>query len=108
MILEPRPGKAAEGENAELVLHSAPGPAQPGDFVAITTSGVAQARADANQGPILVGDRLALSNTPGHAAQAQVLTLDGVSFYAPGGTIGSALTSLDAGTGLIWVFVDPR
>jgi hypothetical protein len=54
--------------------------------------------ADAN-GPIVAGDMLTSSDTPGHAMKAT----DRAQAY--GATIGKAMSSLDSGRGLVLVLV---
>ena len=61
--------------------------------------GKVYAKADASHGPIRVGDLLTTAPTPGHAMRASDRT------RAFGATLGKALGSLDAGTGLIPVLV---
>jgi hypothetical protein len=79
---------------------------QPGQYLGVVTEGVFQwLKVDATSAPIHAGDLLSLSVTPGVAAKAQQITIDGYSFYAPGTIIGKALQDLESGTGVIAVFV---
>lgn len=107
MELAPEPGKADE-DPAPLVLHSAPGPARPGDYVAVAIAGVAQVKADATAGPISAGQRLTSATAPGHARTLQSKTLDGMLVAEGAPVVGLALESLNAGQGLIWVLVNPQ
>ena len=66
----------------------------------ILTSGIVRCKVDAGYGPILRGDLLVSSPTPGHAMRADN--------PIQGTVIGKALESLDAGTGLIKVLVMAR
>ena len=79
---------------------------QPGQYLSVVTLGAfAYLRVDASSGPIYAGDLMTVSGTPGLATSAQMITVEGVSFYAPGTIIGKALGNLESGTGLIPVFV---
>jgi hypothetical protein len=82
---------------------------QPGKYLGVVTLGAYEGvKVDAASGPIRPGDLLATSASKGHAAKAAKLTVQDVSFYAPGTIIGKALGSLDNGTGVIPVFVSSR
>ncbi len=82
---------------------------QPGQYMGVVTLGAyAYLKVDASNGPIRPGDLLATSATAGYAAKAPLLTVEGVSFHAPGTIIGKALGALDKGTGIIPVFVSAR
>ncbi len=82
---------------------------QPGQYLAVVTLGAyGYIKVDASGGPIRPGDLLAASSIAGYAARAPLLTVEGVSFHAPGTIIGKALGGLDKGTGLIPVFVSAR
>ncbi len=82
---------------------------QPGQYLSVVTLGAyAYLKADASNGPIQPGDLLAASTTAGYAAAAPLLTVEGVSFHAPGTIIGKALGGLEEGTGFIPVFVSSR
>lgn len=58
-------------------------------------------------GPIRRGDLLTSSSTPGHAMRAEPGRLDGKAIYRAGTIVGKALEPLEAGTGLIEIFVAP-
>jgi hypothetical protein len=78
---------------------------QPGQYLSVVTLGAYQwIKVDAST-PIHAGDLLSISTTAGVAARAQQITVEGVSFYAPGTIIGKALQDLESGTGYIAVFV---
>jgi hypothetical protein len=78
---------------------------QPGEYLGVVTLGAYHwLKVDAST-PIHAGDLLSISATPGVAAKAQQITIDGYSFYAPGTIIGKALQDLESGTGVIAVFV---
>ena len=82
---------------------------QPGEYLGVVTLGAYEAiKVDASAGPIAPGDVLVASANSGFAVKATPLTVDGVSFYAPGTVIGKALGALDEGTGVIPVFVSAR
>ncbi len=65
--------------------------------VPLVFSGLALCKVDAGYGPILPGDLLETSPTPGYAKRADD--------PQPGAVLGKALESLDVGTGLIKVLV---
>jgi hypothetical protein len=92
----------------EVNTHTADGTIAPGEYLLLCILGPCQVKADAAQGAVRPGDALAVSNTRGCAAAAKLLTLDGVSFYPPGATFGTALEPLDEGTGLIHVLLTTR
>jgi hypothetical protein len=103
--------RAHEGQverDTHFEAHSADGPVAPGEYLLLCILGPCPVKADASGGAIHSGDVLAISNAQGHAARAKPLTLEGVSFYPPGATFGTALEPLDEGTGLIHVFVTLR
>jgi hypothetical protein len=79
---------------------------QPGQHLGVVTLGAFQwLKADATGAPIKAGDLLSISPSAGVAAKAQMITIDGYSFYAPGTIIGKALQDLESGSGVIAVFV---
>ena len=78
---------------------------QPGQYLSLVTQGVFEwLKVDAST-PIKAGDLLSISPSAGVAARAQQITVEGVSFFAPGTIIGKALQDLESGTGFIAVFV---
>jgi len=82
---------------------------QPGEYLSVVTLGAYEAvKVDATAGPIRPGDLLATAGGTGMAARAAQVTVEGMSFYAPGTIIGKALGSLESGTGVIPVFVSSR
>jgi len=86
-----------------------PGPIRAGDYLLVTTLGAYKAiKVDASAGPIQPGDLLTVAPLSGHAAKAQPITVNGVTFYAPGTIIGTAMGTLESGIGLIPVFVSAR
>jgi hypothetical protein len=89
-------------------IHTTEGAIAPGEYLLIVVTGVCEVKVDAADGPIHPGDVLSVSNTQGLARRAQPLTLEGVSFYPPGITFGTALEPLDEGTGLIHMLVTLR
>lgn len=100
MALQPLPGK--DGEQA---LHSVGGPAQPGDYVAITVLGAAQVKVQADAA-IQPGQRLTAAETPGQVRPLRTVRVEGVELDERGPVLGIAL---EAGTrGLLWVLVNPQ
>lgn len=61
--MELRPAEGKEGADA-FALHSADGPAEPGDYVALVVQGVALVRVEDDEA-IAAGQRLAAGDTPG-------------------------------------------
>jgi hypothetical protein len=79
---------------------------QPGQHLGVVTLGAFQwLKVDATGAPIKAGDLLSISPSAGVAAKAQMITIDGYSFYAPGTIIGKALQDLESGSAVIAVFV---
>lgn len=96
-------GQGCGGFEPEITL------IQPGQYLAVVTLGAyGWIKADASAGPIRPGDLLTASSRAGYTQKAVPLTVQGVTFYAPGTTIGVALGALDKGTGMIPVFVSVR
>jgi hypothetical protein len=71
----------------------------------IAVAGRVPCKVDASYAPIMPGDLLTTSDTPGHAMKAQPVVIGGVEIYRPGTTLGKALEPLDSGTGVIEVLV---
>jgi hypothetical protein len=70
--------------------------------------GVVPTNVTAEGGPIVPGDLLTTSSTPGHAMKAAPVDVGGVQLYRPGTILGKALEPLAAGTGVIKVLVMPQ
>ncbi len=100
MALRPAPGK----EGVEILL-SAEGPAQPGDYVAITVLGLAQVKVD-GAAPVAAGQRLTVAATPGRARTLRSVEVEGITLDERGPTVGVALDA--ARDGLVWVLVNPQ
>ncbi|HSN77195.1 MAG TPA: hypothetical protein VL334_19160 [Anaerolineae bacterium] len=93
---EPRPDEIG------LRLVPRDGPADPGQYVTIAYSGLAQVKVS---GPVAQGSKLA-AGTKGAARALRTVTVDGVELAENGAVVGTALESLDAVDGLIWVLVN--
>ena len=104
MVWEVAPGKEAEGE---MSLHSADGPAQPGDYVSLAVFGVAEVKVDP-QAVIVAGDRLTAADLPGRVRSLQTRLLDGMIVSEGAQVIGIALTAPTVGQQTIPVFVTLR
>jgi len=104
MVWEVAPGKEAEGE---MSLHSADGPAQPGDYVSLAVFGVAEVKVDP-QAVIVVGDRLTAADLPGRVRALQTRLLDGMVVSEGAQVIGIALTVPTDGQETISIFVTLR
>jgi hypothetical protein len=100
MALQPAPGK-----EDEQVMHSTDGPAQPGDYVAITVLGATQVKVQDGEA-IQPGQRLTVSTTPGQARALQSKLIEGMMVTEGAPVIGAALEA--AKDGLVWVLVNPQ
>jgi hypothetical protein len=79
---------------------------EPGqDKVMVAHLGRVKVKADAQYGPIIVGDLLVTSATPGYAMRSVPVDVGGVAIHRPGTILGKALESLDSGRGEILVLV---
>ncbi len=101
MGLVSRPGK--EGADA-FALESLPGPAKPGDFVALTVRGVTLVRSDGGES-IAPGERLTVGERDGAVRLLQTRTLDGMEVSEGAPIVGVAVGSIDEETGLVPVYV---
>lgn len=104
MVWEVAPGKEAEGE---MSMHSAAGPAQPGDYVSLIVLGVAQVKVDPNA-TIAAGDRLTAADLPGLVRPLQTRQIEGMVVTEGAQSIGIALAAPIAGQTTIPVFVTLR
>lgn len=98
------PGKEAEGE---MSLQSGPGPAQPGDYVALTIYGVAEVKLQPGTA-VQAGERLTAATAAGQARPLQTRTLEGMVVTEGAQSIGVALESAAAGQTSVAVFVTLR
>lgn len=71
----------------------------------IATTGRVKVRVDARDKPILVGDLLVTSATPGTAMRSEPMSINGRAFHQPGTIIGKALEPLESGIGEILVLL---
>lgn len=71
----------------------------------IATTGRVKVRVDARVKPILVGDLLVTSDTPGTAMRSEPMSINGRPFHQPGTIIGKALEPLEGGVGEILVLL---
>jgi hypothetical protein len=111
MVTDPLPeGFEAEELRPRTSLRSQPGPAQPGDYVAITVLGVAQVKVDPGMS-IQPGQRLTVAAVgAARPLQKFEVALAGggaatVTEQAP--TLGVALGAPDE-QGMVWVLVNPQ
>lgn len=96
-----------DGEENPAELHSADGPVQPGDYVAIIINGVARARVMDPGGEMQPGTRLAVADLPGAARPLRSTTVDGLLVSEGAPVLGVALSAADA-EGYAWVLVNPQ
>jgi hypothetical protein len=104
MVWEVAPGKEAEGE---MSMHSAEGPAQPGEYVSLVVYGIAQVRV-APTIQIAPGDRLTSSDLAGLARPLMTQDVNGMVIVEGAPVIGIALSAPVAGHDTIPVFVTLR
>lgn len=104
MVYDVAPGKGAEGE---MSLHSADGPAQPGDYVSLVIYGVAQVKVAAGAN-IVAGDRLTAADVAGQVRSLQSRTIEGMVVTEGAQAVGIALAAPAEGQETIPVFVTLR
>ena len=104
MVWETAPGKEAEGE---MSMHSADGPAQPGEYVSLVVFGIAQVKVDPTI-QISPGDRLTASNQAGMARPLRSQEVNGMVIVEGAPVIGIALSEPVADQSTIPVFVTLR
>jgi hypothetical protein len=104
MVWEAAPGKEAEGE---MSMHSADGPAQPGDYVSLIVFGIAEVRVDPSI-QISPGERLTASDIAGAARPLMKQTVSGMDIVEGAPVIGIALSAQVEGLDTIPVFVTLR
>ena len=104
MVWDTAPGKEAEGE---MSMHSADGPAQPGEYVSLIVYGIAQVKVDPTS-QITSGDRLTASNLAGMARPLRKQEVNGMVITEGAAVVGIALSELVEGQNTIPVFVTLR
>lgn len=104
LVYEVAPGKEEEGE---MSLRSGEGPANPGDYVALTIYGVAEVKLQPGTA-VQSGDRLTASAVAGVARPLQTRTLEGMVVTEGAQTIGIVLAPPAAGQNTVSVFVTLR
>jgi len=104
MVWEAAPGKEAEGE---MSMHSADGPAQPGEYVSLIVYGIAQVKIDPTI-QISPGERLTASDLAGMARPLKTQDVNGMLVVEGAPVIGIALSAPVAGQETIPVFVTLR
>jgi hypothetical protein len=100
IALQPAPGK-----DGKQVMHSTDGPAQAGDYVAITVLGVAQVKLQDGE-VIQPGQRITTADTPGHARALRTVQVEGVSVDESGPVLGVVLDTVE--DGMVWVLANPQ
>jgi hypothetical protein len=77
--------------------------------VPLAVAGIVPVKVTAEGGPIVPGDALTSSSTPGHAMKAAEVRVGGIAFFPSGVVIGKALeafdSATDAGVGIIRALV---
>jgi trimeric autotransporter adhesin len=85
-------GGAADGESTE-------------GKVPLAVAGIVPVKVTDEGGPIVPGDALTSSSTPGHAMKAAKVRVGGIAFFPSGVVIGKALEPLPSATGVIRALV---
>lgn len=101
------PEEEKQGVEQRYTLRSVEGPAQPGDYVAITVLGVAEVKV-APGVDIQPGQRLTASDLAGRVRPLYTRTVEGMLVMEGAPVIGIALASPQPGSDTIPVFVTPR
>ncbi|MEA3336682.1 MAG: hypothetical protein U9R25_12280 [Chloroflexota bacterium] len=96
-----------KGQEPVLELRSAEGPAQPGDYVALTVLGVAQVKIDTGA-DIQPGQKLTASDVAGQARALKTVEVEGVRLAEDTPSIGIALAAPEPGQDTIPVFITLR
>lgn len=104
MVWEVAPGKEAEGA---MAMHSADGPAQPGEYVALVVSGVTPVKVDPNA-QFAAGERLTASTVPGMARSLKSQEINGMVVVEGAPVVGIALAAPVQGQDTVPVFVSLR
>ena len=104
MLWEVAPGKEDEGA---MSMHSADGPAQPGEYVSLIVFGVAQVNIAPNS-DIVAGDRLTASEQFGLARSLKSQEINGMLVVEGAPVFGIALETPTEGQTVIAVFVTLR
>ena len=104
MVWEVAPGKEAEGE---MSMHSADGPAQPGEYVSLMVYGVAEVNIDPTS-QVVAGERLTASSLAGMARPLKQQEINGMVVTEGAPVIGIALSAPVEGQATIPVFVTLR
>ena len=95
-----QPGATAFDPGVVGIVAPREGPVPTGERAPVAMAGIVPCKVDASYGPVLAGDLLVVSPTPGHAMRAQD--------PAVGTLLGKALESLEAGQGTIRVLLTLR
>jgi hypothetical protein len=104
MVWEVAPGKEAEGE---MSMHSADGPAGPGEYVSLVVFGVAQMKVDPSA-PVSPGERLTASGIAGRGRSLRTQEINGMVVVEGAPVVGIALETAVQGQDTISVFVTLR
>ena len=108
MALTAQPQREGEEDAVPVMeLRSAEGPAQPGDYVALTVLGVAQVKVQ-DGASIQPGQRLTASEVAGTVRALRTETLNGMVVSEGAPVIGTALAAPEPGKDTIPVFVTLR
>jgi hypothetical protein len=101
------PIEEVDGVETLYTLRSVEGPAQPGDYIAITVLGVAQVKVAAGV-DIQPGQRLTASDLAGRVRPLYTRTVEGMLVTEGAPVIGIALAAPEPGSDTILVFVTLR
>jgi hypothetical protein len=99
-VYSTRPGVVGADKNGETRVDP--------DELPVALIGIVPTKVSAENGPILVGDLLTTSRTPGYAMKATPVIIRGMKVYRTGTILGKALGPLKQGKGVIKVLVTLR
>jgi hypothetical protein len=106
MALTPEPQHEDEQRQEPILdLRSAEGPAQPGDYVALTVLGVVQVKVQ-DGAAIQPGQCLTAADTSGHARALRAVQVEGIRVDENGPALGVVLEAAEGG--MVWVLVNPQ
>jgi hypothetical protein len=100
------PPEGVDVQERDPELRSAEGPAQAGDYVALTVLGVAQVKVDTTEKALPAGTRLTAA-ARGLAGPLKTVVVEGVTLSESAPVVGTTLDTPDE-DGYVWVLVNPQ
>ncbi len=104
MALRPLPGATDDSDAGDQDLRSVAGPAQPGDYVAITVLGAAQVKVQ--DGETLVPGQRVTVGANGAARALETRMVEGMEVSEGAATVGAVLEAPK--DGMVWMLVNPQ